>query len=222
MQKESEVFRQYLRVMKKPIKTIEKMANGDAVVLVALGDSLTSGWMVAKGYPDFLRENLANLYPCATITLLNSGSPGDGAQDGFYRLDSDVLAHYPDCVLVQFGLNDVFCGYSPQQFSSLLRKIILKIKQEGSAEIVLLSSSYFLDAGQNGLVELFYEQIEKIADEYSLAFVAVHKYWLEEIAKGVPGETLVQYDGVHPTVAGYEMMARAVTGVFMLEGVAGR
>ena len=39
-------------------KTIAKLQSGSDVTIVALGDSLTSGWMVARGYTEFLRDML--------------------------------------------------------------------------------------------------------------------------------------------------------------------
>lgn len=38
-----------MSAMIKPLKTIEKLSQGRAVTIVALGDSLTYGWMVDKG-----------------------------------------------------------------------------------------------------------------------------------------------------------------------------
>ena len=40
----------------KPVNTIKKLLSGIPVVIAALGDSLTYGWMVNKGYLDFLGE----------------------------------------------------------------------------------------------------------------------------------------------------------------------
>ena len=40
----------------KPIKTIGKLKSGAKTTIVALGDSLTQGWMVRKGYIHFMEE----------------------------------------------------------------------------------------------------------------------------------------------------------------------
>jgi lysophospholipase L1-like esterase len=42
----------------------------------------------------------------------------------------------------------------------------------------------------------------------------VHAYWKEKIAAGVDFRSLVQYDLVHPTVAGYRLMAEAIMKLF--------
>jgi len=71
---------------------------------VALGDSLTYGWMVDKGYLDFLGEMIGEEFPDARFSLINCGMPAGTARSGLNRLQRDVLSRNPDCVFVQFGL----------------------------------------------------------------------------------------------------------------------
>ena len=49
--------------MIRPEKTIAKLKSGEDVKIVAIGDSLTYGWLVSKGYLDFLKEMLRKRYP---------------------------------------------------------------------------------------------------------------------------------------------------------------
>lgn len=91
----------------KPIKTILKLKSGAETTIVALGDSLTQGWMVRKGYMDFLEEMFRETFPESRLHLINCGIPGDTAEGGLYRL-RNVLDFNPDCVFVQFSLNDAF------------------------------------------------------------------------------------------------------------------
>ena len=42
----------------KAIKTIKKLEEGYTVTIAALGDSLTYGWLVNKGYLDYFKEML--------------------------------------------------------------------------------------------------------------------------------------------------------------------
>ena len=61
--------------MTKPFKTLEKLRAGKDVTIVAIGDSLTYGWMVSKGYLDFLKEMLSEAYPGSSFKLINKGFP---------------------------------------------------------------------------------------------------------------------------------------------------
>ena len=65
--------------MTKPAKTIEKLRTAESATIVAIGDSLTYGWMVRKGYLDFLQGMLTEKYPKNGFRLINKGIPGDTA-----------------------------------------------------------------------------------------------------------------------------------------------
>ncbi len=198
----------------KPEKTIAKLSSGENVLIAALGDSLTYGWMVRKGYLDFLKEKLVERYPASNITILNRGVPGDTAQGGLERLRSDVLDDDPDCVLVQFALNDAFIGYNPRVFQNNIRAIVSGIRENTDADVVLVTSVYIHNSPENDMAEKFYSVLEELSSELSLPIARVHEIWKKAIYNGVMFSRLVQYDSVHPTVEGYELMAEAVMAVF--------
>ena len=197
----------------KPIKTILKLKSGAETTIVALGDSLTQGWMVRKGYIDFLEEMLRERFPESRPRLINCGIPGDTAEGGLYRL-RNVLDFNPDCVFVQFSLNDAFCGYSAAQFKQYIQRIIHEIRDDCDAKIVLITSGYVGNSRETHFVGEFYRQLEILGEENGLPVARVHAYWKKRIDEGVEFRTLVQGDLVHPTVAGYRLMAEAVMQLF--------
>ncbi len=203
--------------MKKPIRTIAKLESGAETTIVALGDSLTQGWMVRKGYLDFLDEMLRERFPGSRFHLVNSGIPGDTAEGGLYRIRGDVLDFNPDCVFVQFALNDAFCGYSVAEFKNNIQKIIDEIRDDSDAEIVLVTSDYIGNNRENRFVGEFYRQLEVLAETNGLPVAKVHEYWKQRIDEGVEFRSLVQGDLVHPTVAGYKLMAEAIMKLFERE-----
>jgi len=198
----------------KPDKTIEKLLSGTSVVIVALGDSLTYGWMVSKGYLDYFKEKIYDKFPERKLNLINRGIPGDTSQGGIHRLRGDVLRYEPDCVLLQFALNDAFAGYSPELFKSNIEEIINGIKENSNSEIILVSSVCLGSDRENAFIEVFYNQLEELARRYELPVARVHEYWKKKISEGVDFENLVQSDFVHPTSEGYRLMAEAVMEVF--------
>jgi len=200
----------------KPARTINKLINGIPVTIVALGDSLTQGWMVSKGYLDFLREMLPIIFPKSRFKLVNSGIPGDTADSGLSRLRWDVLHYNPDCVFIQYAINDAFSGFTEQQFKATIKGIIDKIKENGDADIVLITSGYIGDNDDNQHVEGFYRQLEILGEDYGIPVVLTHEYWKKKIREGIPFGSLVQYDGVHPTEEGYRLMAEAIQDHFLL------
>ena len=54
----------------KPTRTIDNLSTGTPITIVALGDSLTQGWMVSKGYIDYLKEMLHVKFPQKQIVRL--------------------------------------------------------------------------------------------------------------------------------------------------------
>ena len=198
----------------KPIRTIHKLSNGTPITIVALGDSLTQGWMVSMGYVDFLKEMLHAKFPKSRFSLVNSGIPGDTADSGLYRMKWDVLRHNPDCVFIQYALNDAFSGFTEQQFKRSVKGIINTIRENGDADIVLITSGYIGDNEDNRNVEGYYRQLELLGKAYSIPVVLTHEYWKKKIKEGILFGSLVQYDCVHPTEEGYRLMAEAVMSIF--------
>ena len=200
--------------MIKPAQTINKLIDSTPVTIVALGDSLTQGWMVSKGYLDFLREMLIKKFPQSGFKLINSGIPGDTADSGLSRLRWDVLHYDPDCVFIQYAINDAFSGFTEQQFKNTIRAIIDKIKEHGDADIVLITSGYIGDNDDNRHVEGYYRQLEILGEDYRIPVVLTHEYWKKKIRDGILFGSLVQYDSVHPTEEGYRLMAEAIMNLF--------
>lgn len=198
--------------MKRPDKTISKLKAGEPLRIVALGDSLTQGWMVRRGYVDFLNDMFKEKFPNSCFTLINRGIPGDTAEGGLYRLEYDVLSEKPDCVFIQFALNDAFSGYSSGQYESLMEQIIKGIKDSTESEIILLTSSYI--GANDRIAEEFYGKLDGLARKYELPITKVHEYWKKRIGEDVEFHKLVQFDGVHPTELGYRLMAEAIMKLF--------
>ena len=201
----------------KPLRTLDKMKSCEEATIVAIGDSLTYGWMVNKGYLDFLQEKFSEKYPAKEIQLINRGIPGDTAAGGLGRIESDVIVSNPDCVLIQFALNDAFMGYSQDQFAKNILLMIDKISQQTHADIVLVTSVWIKDPAFYSRAMAFYEQLEAIAADKGLPIARVHLYWKNKIDLGLEFRNLVQWDMVHPTVEGYKLMAEAIWEIFDIE-----
>jgi lysophospholipase L1-like esterase len=190
--------------------TIRKLQSGEKTVIAALGDSLTYGWMVRKGYLDFLEEMLREKYPASDFRILNRGIPGDTSRGGLERLQHQVMEHEPHLVMLQFGLNDALAGFTPQAFYYTMKSLVDDIRGKIPAEILLMTSVKPLDRELEALAAPYYKMIEDLAGTESLPVVLVHRYWEEQIAGGVSHRDLVQEDMAHPTVQGYWLMARAI------------
>jgi|WetSurMetagenome_2_1015567.scaffolds.fasta_scaffold226811_2 acyl-CoA thioesterase I len=202
--------------MIKPVKTIQKLSSGSPVTIAAIGDSLTASWMVRRGYIDFFKDMLQKQYPATRINVVARGVPGDTADSGTYRLKWDILEYKPDCVLIQYALNDAFLGFTAGQFRGYIREMIEAVREDPETDVVLLTSSYMGSNADNGFVEEFYQQLIDLGNEYNLAVSLTHRYWKAKMDGGETDfQSLVQYDMVHPTERGYRLMAEALMSLFV-------
>jgi len=200
-----------MKEIMKPEKTIAKLAAGESVRIAALGDSLTYGWMVEKGYIAFLQEMLQAKYPAATIQNINRGIPGDTAEGGLRRLKEQVIDARPDLVFVQFALNDAFIGCTLAEFEKNIALIVHRLQKETAAEVLLLTSVALADPQEDSIALQYYERLEQVAQQRSVSIARVHAYWKDAASGNFDG--LLQADGVHPTAAGYRLMAEAIMQV---------
>jgi len=198
----------------KPVQTIKKLTEGEPVIIAALGDSLTQGWMARKGYLDFIGEMLRDKYPDSKINIINRGIPGDTAEGGLCRVHEHVINYNPNMVFIQFALNDAFSGESPERYKNNIRAIIENIEENTGSDILLITSGCLDNVRENEMVNEFYAKLEELSQEYKLPIARVHEYWRSRIGEGVEFRKLVQGDMVHPTVLGYQLMAEAIMQVF--------
>jgi len=182
---------------------------------VALGDSLTYGWMVTAGYLDFLEELIRETYPGSRFSLVNRGISGDTAEGGLRRLESDVLALNPDCIFIQFALNDVFSGYSTEDYKENIESMIKKIRDRSEADIILITSVCLIDEYQDDLIGTYYDILNELAKEFGLSIIKVHDYWKSKISSGTSFGDLTLDDLAHPNEKGYRLMAEAIMESFV-------
>lgn len=191
------------------VNDLHSKTGKNRLTIAALGDSLTYGWLVSKGYLDYLGEMLHEKYPDMEFLIKNHGVPGDTAGDGLRRI-SRVTGEKPDICFIQFALNDAFTGMAPGMFKSNIEHIIRKIQSASSAEILLMTSVPVNSSYENKIAESFYDRITECGEEFNIPVAKVHEYWKKKIRGGISHASLVQSDGVHPVEKGYRLMAEAV------------
>jgi acyl-CoA thioesterase-1 len=184
----------------------KSLKAGSSVTLAGLGDSLTQGWMVKKGFFDRFCDLLTGKFPRAKLRRINAGIPGDTAAGGLYRLDS-LIAQSPDWVVVQFALNDCYCGIDVTEFESNMESISRKLL-ENKIHPILATSCPVLDSAFLEAADLFYSAIAEVGDRLSVPVARLDEYWKQN--QPARGDSLFQWDGVHPTDAGHALMAEGL------------
>ncbi len=202
-------------------------------VIVAIGDSITQadthwtvlghkntiqgGWATRLG--GILNENFPDEYE-----VINKGINGDTAYGVLNRLSRDVIQLKPDIVIIAIGTNDIFGNLgiapnsTPEFYQTVMTRIFDKLKLNlpdtpifvmGMTTVLRkyahIKFGNFLPP-QEDLQTVFnnYNNIlEKLAQDFKLLYVDLPSQW--------PGDVEARWkfyaDGIHPSNAGYDLMA---------------
>ena len=171
---------------------------GAEAVIVALGDSLTAGLGVAQdeSYPSRLQARLAR--EGYAYRIVNAGVSGDTTAGGLRRVEW-VLRAAPEIVIVALGANDGLRGQSPQAMRANLDEIVARLRGSG-ARILLAGMRLPPNYGAEFTRE-FAEVFPAVARRAQIAFMP---FLLDGVAAD---PCLNQPDGIHPTAAGYQVVA---------------
>ncbi len=170
-------------------------------IVVFLGDSLTAGLGLNEdqAYPALLGKKLqAEGLP---VRVINAGVSGDTTAGGLSRL-SWLLNQHPDVVVVALGGNDGLRGLPIEEAERNLREIVRRC-QAADARVLLLGLQMPPNYGPE-YTDRFAAMYPKIAQDTNAAI-------LPFMLAGVGGiQGLNQADGIHPTAAGQEIVAKNV------------
>lgn len=208
-------------------------AGTSPVLLAFLGDSVTHGcfevYETGTGgidcqydydnvYHARLRRKIAQLYPRATVNILDAGVSGDGTKGGLARIERDVLRFSPDFVCVSYGLNDACQGLSYlDTYAENLRKIFGILKEKG-IETVFLSENMMASyvrhdvapilvriatdmhpVQTNGTLTKFFERAKQVCEECGVPYVDAYGKWMWMAEHGVDTTMLLSNAINHPT-----------------------
>ncbi|MGK0203623.1 MAG: acyl-CoA thioesterase-1 [Planctomycetota bacterium] len=172
--------------------------------IVCLGDSLTEGYQVAPefSWPSLIEKRLhAGAWPGAVV--VNAGVSGSTSASALSRLNWQ-LRNKPDVLILALGANDGLRGIDPPVTRKNLAATIDAAKAEGIA--VLLGGMRMPPNYGADYTREFQAVFTSLAAEKQVAFLP---FLLEGVAAR---PELNQADGIHPTAAGYEIVAETVLG----------
>ena len=164
--------------------------------IVGFGNSLTHGYLVNRGYLNFLQDNLP-----LSVEIINSGIPGDTIIDGFGRLESSVLKYNPDITVIEFAVNDAFAGIPVHEFEKYYLYVLKKIKRN---KIIMIPHTLFYQTDER-IVKPYYDKLKEISDKNNLLLINVSKYKLSK-------DELLG-DKLHPNENGYKVYAKEAYNV---------
>lgn len=130
-----------MRISEKIHLDKEGLMKYGPINIVAFGDSITHG-MFAAGEIDYeavywnrLKKKIHEVKMYVPVNVIDAGIGGITAEGSVERVDSQVLIHRPDAVIICFGLNDV--TGSVDKFVESLKRIFEKCKKNSSEVIYM-------------------------------------------------------------------------------------
>jgi acyl-CoA thioesterase-1 len=168
-------------------------ADQDETVIVALGDSLTSGFGLPndKAFPSQLETALKERGH--KVRIVNAGVSGDTASAALRRLDW-ALDGDTDAVIVELGGNDALQGLPPESTKAALAEILERL-QKRNLPVLLAGMEAPRNLGKE-YVTAFGAIYPALAAQYD---VLLYPFFLEGAALNAE---LMQRDGIHPNAGG--------------------
>lgn len=197
-------------------------------VILFQGDSITDGnrgrnsdpnHIHGHGYQyilasEILAENLGK-----NVTVYNRGISGNRIADLYARWIEDCLNLKPTVLSILIGVNELIfqydhnCGASPERFKKTYRTLIEEVLEKNPDTKIIIMEPFFGKHREEAPGEYiksnigFYQKASKeIAEEFNLIFVPLQEVF-DEASKNCDIFELL-WDGVHPTTAGHQLIAR--------------
>lgn len=175
-----------------------------SIRLVALGDSLTAGYLLAgpDAFPSVLEKALRA--KGFDVAIENAGVSGDTATGGLERLDWSI-PDGTDGVIVELGANDALRGLDPKITENALDQIITRLKARNIA--VLLAGMLAPRNNGEAYAKAFDAIFPRLAQKHG---VPLYPFFLDGIA-GDPKLNLP--DMIHPNPAGVRVIVERMLPV---------
>ncbi len=192
-----------------PVTDSDPVRNADRTVgpVVALGDSLTSdvGWAVPPGgvvYPSWFTHALED--EPRLVAAANAGIPGDTTEGMVARFARDVAVHAPRVVVILGGTNDLPLGRTAEQVVGTLEQLA-ELARDAGAVPVLATIPPRTDGSFASEVADLNAGIRRSAESSGTPVIDFFSVLADEDGGWREGFT---EDGLHPTSAGADAMAR--------------
>jgi acyl-CoA thioesterase-1 len=171
------------------------------VRILALGDSLTAGYGLARAEGFVAQLQAALRAKGVPATVIDAGVSGDTSAGGRARLDW-ALADRPDVAIVALGGNDLLRGLNPEATYANLNDILTRLAGR-NIPVLLAGMLGPRNLGQE-FVTAFEGAYQRLSREHDVVF---YPFFLD----GVAGDAaLNQPDGIHPNARGVAVMVERI------------
>ncbi|MBP2626025.1 MAG: GCAxxG family protein [Firmicutes bacterium] len=179
----------------------------NTIKIVAIGDSITYGYPYepALSWLNLTAERL-------NIDYMNQGLNGDMTDGMLNRFDCDVLRYKPSHVVIMGGTNDAYAGMTVNQVMKNIHHMVELAMQKGIIPILGLPIPCN-DLAEEKLLGEYRTEMRQYAEEHNIEIIDFHKNIVDD--DGIHVKAGLYCDDVHPSIAGYEVMAGVAAKFFV-------
>jgi len=173
---------------------------------------------LATGYPLLIAAELLRARPEANLRIFNRGVSGNTVPDLDARWQTDALDLRPDILSILIGVNDIWHKLNGtytgtvEQYESGYAALLDRTKQALPLVRLVVLEPFVLRTG--AVADAWFPEVDlrraaaaRVAERAGATFVPLHGLF-EQLAREAPPAYWAA-DGVHPTVAGHGVIARA-------------
>lgn len=203
------------------------LTENGPINIVAFGDSVTHGALKNEinyetVYWNLLRKKILEVKDYVPVNVINAGIGGICAKESIDRLESQVLCHRPDLIIICFGLNDV--NGSLESYLASLKTIFEKCSASGSDVIFMtpnMLNTYVADDTRecdreyaavtadfqnSGKMDLFMSSATDLANKMNIPVCDCYSKW-KELSKTQDTTQLLINRVNHPTPEMHKLFA---------------
>jgi lysophospholipase L1-like esterase len=193
---------------------------------LAFGDSITAGEIPdctdtscstvvqpTLAYPADLQTMLLQRYTAQTVAVRNDGNRDETAVGGMARLDGELVVFHPDVLLLLEGVNDLDPNNPTSSMQSALNALQSMIQDAHGRSVRVIISTLLPEVPVPGpgnraksasLIQPFNNLLGAMALRQGALLVDMYT----DFENGNLSAWISPLDGLHPTAAGYQEMAR--------------
>jgi len=192
--------------------TVDSIPLIGATRYVAFGDSITEGKLASGDitptpYPAGFKRELEARYTSQQFMVLGEGGGGETSAGGAGRLPGVLSVDNPEVLLLLEGVNDLPSG-DPSRIPPLISNLrtMVQTAQGRGIRVFLATLPPEIPngsrAGAQPLIVPANDQIRALAGSTGATLVDVYQALIGSLT------TFIGSDGLHPTQAGYDMIAQ--------------
>ncbi|WP_213653042.1 SGNH/GDSL hydrolase family protein [Paenibacillus sp. J23TS9] len=216
------------------------MLAKENTVILFQGDSITDAnrdrglhqkHFIGQSYVYLISAKLANDHAEKNPLFINRGISGNRVSDLYARWNEDAFSLNPDVISILIGVNDAWRTVSGEpsgvtdRFERAYRHLLEETKEVLPDTHLILCEPFVLKGSATEerwdewqkLVGTYQGIVRQLSEEFQTVFVPLQDAFDEAVQRAEPSYWL--FDGVHPSGAGHDVIARRWLEVVLQNGL---